>query len=82
MEVDVDMENEIRHLNEYNKSMMDKHKKEQAYELKMRQRPTNIKCEKCDGFYRHKDFYTIYASNPGQQLVVCVSCGDEQYIIV
>lgn len=71
------MTDEIRSLNEYNNKMMDKHN-----ELKLRQTLTNVKCEKCDGLYRHKDFYTVYSSNPPQQLVVCVSCGDEQFIIV
>lgn len=42
---------------------------------------TNIKCEKCDGIYRHVDVFTVYTSQPPQKLVSCNVCGDKQYII-
>lgn len=69
-------------LDDHNKKMSEKHYEEQQMELQNIQKPTNIKCKKCDGLYRHRNYYMKYTSNPPQKLVVCVKCGDEQYIVV
>lgn len=67
-------------LEDHNKKMIQKHENNLAKELEFIRQRTNIKCEKCHGFYRHINYYMTYVSTPPQKAVECENCKDQRYI--